>query len=154
MSEKSAALKRIQLSEALRKYPTASVAPPPRNGWARAVREALGVTQVQLATRLGITRQSVQDLESAEASRRITLESLDRLAGAMGCRVVYAVVPESGSLDDLRQRRAAEVAEEMLKATNHSMSLEAQSVSKRERSRQKKRLEESLLRGSPRQLWK
>ena len=154
MSEKSAALNRMQLTDALRKYPTAHVASPPRNGWARAVREALGVTQAQLATRLGITRQSIQDLESAEASRRITLESLDRLASAMGCHVVYAVVPESGSLDDLRQRRASAVAEEMLKAANHSMSLEAQGVSKRERARQKKRFEESLLRGSSRQLWK
>ena len=68
--------------------------------------------------------------------------------------MVYSVVPESGSLDDLRKRRASALAEEMLKTTGHSMKLEAQGVSARERARQKKHLVESLLRGSPRKLWK
>ncbi|MEO8188073.1 MAG: helix-turn-helix domain-containing protein, partial [Burkholderiaceae bacterium] len=64
------------------------------------------MTQTQLARRLDISRQSVQDFESAEAERRITLESLDRIARAMGCRMVYAVTPDKGSLDGLRARRA------------------------------------------------
>ena len=101
MSEKSSHLKRMQLADTLRRYPSSDSALPPRGGWIRAIREALGMTQVQLAARLGVSRQSVQDLEKAEANRRITLDSLDRLAHAMGCRVVYGIVPKDGSLDDV-----------------------------------------------------
>ena len=53
------------------------------------------MTQAQLGGRAGISRQSVQDFERAEAERRITLESLDRLARALGCRMVYALVPRA-----------------------------------------------------------
>ncbi|MBI3936221.1 MAG: mobile mystery protein A [Betaproteobacteria bacterium] len=142
----------MQLAEMLRRYPRRDQTPP-RSGWIRAVREALGMTQSQLAAQLGIARQTVDDLERAEAGRRITLESLDRLALAMGCRVVYAVVPEKGSLDDLRRRRALALADALQKRAEHSMKLEAQGVGKREADRQRKLLAEALLRGSPRKLW-
>lgn len=120
----------------------------------RAIREALGMTQMHLATRLGISRQTLQGLERAEANRRITLDSLDRLAKAMDCRLVYALVPEKGSLEDVRARRAQEVADELLKSTEHSMKLESQGVSARESKRQRKLLVDSLLRGSSRKLWR
>ena len=112
------------------------------------------MTQAQLAARLHISRQSVQDFESAEADQRITLESLDRAARAMGCRLVYAVVPEIGSLDDIRSRRAETIADRLIKPAGHSMKLEAQGVSERERKRQRKLLVESLLQDSPRKLWR
>ncbi len=111
------------------------------------------MTQAQLARRLNISRQSVQDFESAEAERRITLESLARVARAMGCRLVYAVTPEEGSLDKMRTRRAEVVADRLLKPTGHSMKLEAQGVPDRESKRQRKLLVESLLQDSPRKLW-
>ncbi|MGC2519594.1 MAG: mobile mystery protein A [Burkholderiales bacterium] len=154
MAETNSTIKRLHLADALKRYPSSKLATTPRGGWVRAVREALGMTQGQLAARIGITRQSLQDLERAEANRRITLDSLDRLAKAMGCRVVYSVVPENGSLDDLRARRAKALAEALLKPTEHSMKLEAQGVSRRESDRQRKLLAEALLRGSPRKLWK
>ncbi|MBK5105582.1 MAG: mobile mystery protein A [Burkholderiales bacterium] len=153
MTEKSATLQRLQLTDALGEFPS-SRSSPPGGGWVRAIREALGMTQAQLAARLDISRQSLQGLERAEANRRITLDSLDRLAKAMDCRLVYALVPEEGSLDDVRARRAQEVANEMLKSTEHSMKLEAQGVPGRESKRQRKLLVDSLLRGSPRKLWR
>ena len=153
MTDKLTSLKRMQLSDVLHEYQVSEVAAPPRGGWVRAIREALGMTQVQLGARAGISRQSVQDMEQAEADRRITLESLDRLARAMGCRVVLSVVPENGTLDDLRLRRATELADALLKPTDHSMKLEAQGVTGIERERQRKLLVESLLSGSARKLW-
>jgi len=79
----------------------------PSGGWTRAIRETLGLTQAGLGVRIGVSRQSVQDLERAEAQRRITLDSLDRLAGAMGCRVVLAMVPQKGALEDLCRNESA-----------------------------------------------
>lgn len=154
MSEAKTRLKRMQLAHALRAYPKPNTAIAPRTGWVRAMRESLGMTQAQLAGRLGITRQSVRDLEKAEEERRITLESLDRLARAMGCRVVYALVPEAGTPDDLLARRADEVASAMLKPANHSMKLEEQGISAEEMERQRTLLADALLRDNPRKLWR
>jgi predicted DNA-binding mobile mystery protein A len=153
MPKESATLQRLQLADALSEFSSARSSPP-GGGWARAIREALGMTQAQLAARVGITRQSLQDLERAEANRRITLDSLDRLAKAMDCRLVYALVPEKGSLDDVRARQARALADAMLKSTEHSMKLEAQGVSARESTRQRELLADELLRGSSRKLWR
>jgi predicted DNA-binding mobile mystery protein A len=142
-----------QLSDVLRKYPLPEDANPPRGGWIRVIRKALGMTQRQLGARLNVSPQAVMEFENAEVKRRITLDSLDRAAQAMGCRVVYALVPESGSLEVVRERHANEVAEAMLKSASHSMNLEAQGVGAKESDRQRQHLVESLLQGSPRRLW-
>ncbi len=153
MTAKNRDLKRMQLADALLAYPGQEATLPPPRGWVRAIREALGMTQAQLAGRMGISRQSVQDLEKAEAEHRITLVSLDRLAQAMGCRVVYALVPERGTLDAVLAQQANVVAESLLKQTDHSMKLEAQGVGVNQKERQRKLLVESLLRGNIRKLW-
>lgn len=152
MSDTKTRLKRMQVMDALRAYPSPEAAVVPRSGWVRAIREALGMSQAQLAGRMGISRQSVQDLEKSEAERRITLDSLDRAARAMGCRVVYSLVPESGSLDELLERRANQVADALLRPADHSMKLEAQGVGEMER--QRRLLVDELLRGNPGKLWR
>ena len=153
MTERQSSIQRMQLDSALRAHVRPAADQPPRRGWVRAIREALGMTQAQLGAHAGISRQSVQDMEQAEVDRRITLDSLDRLAQAMGCRVLMSLAPVQGSLEDLRTDRAATLADALLKSTDHSMKLEAQGVSTRERERQRKLLVESLLRGSSRILW-
>ena len=112
------------------------------------------MSQAQLAARAGVSRATVQKLEMAEAGRRITLDSLDRLAAALGCEVAVALVPRGGSLDALREREADMKAEAILKPTEHSMRLEDQGVSAANRKRVKQGVVESLLRGSPRKLWR
>lgn len=154
MSDPKSRLKRLQLTDALRAYPHPDTVGVPRGGWLRALREALGMTQGQLGTRASVSRQSVQDFERAEADRRITLESLDRLARAMGCRLVYALVPENGSVDALRERQALALADALMQPAAHSMTLEAQGVTDAERERQRRLLADTLLAGSPRKLWR
>lgn len=105
-----------------------------------------------LAARVGVSRQTVEDFERNEASGKITLDSLNRLARAMNCRVVYALVPEK-PLADLQRDRARAVAEAMLKPVSHSMGLEAQSLSAKEEQRQLRRLMDKLLQGNPKKLW-
>ena len=106
----------------------ASVRRPVR-GWLRAVRECSGVTQECLATKLGMTRQSYAQLETAEARGVISLKSLQREAEAMECEVVYFVVPRVGVAEtfaDLATR--LDPARVHLAATEHSMALEGQAV--------------------------
>jgi hypothetical protein len=66
---------------------------------------------------------------------------------------VYALVPENGSVDALRERRALALAEALLQPADHSMKLEAQGVTGPERERQHRLLADTLLNGSPRKLW-
>jgi len=143
-----------QLDERVRPLRAFANTSRPRSGWIRAVRRALGMTQPQLAARLGLTRQSLNGLEQAEAGGRITLESLERVAKALGCRLSYAIVPAAGSLAAIRAQRAEEIAERQLKAVSHSMKLEAQGVTKKEIARQRRHFVAELLRGSGRELWR
>ena len=118
----------------------------------RAIRDALGMSAAQLAARLGVIRQTVEDYERNEAAGKITLESLNKLASAMNCRVVYALVPEK-PLAEIQRDRARLLAEALMKPVSHSMKLEAQSTSKREEQRQRERLVQALLQSKPKKLW-
>jgi predicted DNA-binding mobile mystery protein A len=81
-----------------------------------------------MAKRLGVAQSRVSEMETAEVHRNITLKSLDRAAEALGCRVIYVVVPNH-PLSDTLNASAALVAERQLAAAEQSMRLEAQEVS-------------------------
>ena len=71
----------------------------------------------------------VVNLQKSEAEYRITLGSLRAAADALGCQLVYALVPKSGSIQDLAERRArAKAAENVRAVDEHSMALEDQAV--------------------------
>lgn len=145
-------LKLKQTEELLRPFQRLARAQPPRAGWVRAVREALGMSAAQLAARLNVTRQTIRDLEHNEAAGKITLESLQKLAAALGCRVTYALVPEK-PLSEMQRERAQLMAASLMQPVSHSMKLEAQSISDREERRQRERLVQKLLQGNPKKLW-
>ncbi len=127
----------------------------PSKGWARAVREALGMTREQLGLRAGISASTVSTLERSESRRTITMESLEKLAKAMDCRVVYAIVPmEGASIEAIARKRAEAVARKRLQRVAHTMRLEDQAIEARQEKRQFTRLVESLLAGSRRLLWR
>ena len=76
--------------------------------------------------KLGQSRRRIQEFEDAEAKDRITLHSLRRVAAAMDCELVYAIVPKTGTISDLAERRAQ--AEEDVRDVEHSMALEKQAT--------------------------
>ena len=96
-------------------------------GWIRATREALGMSATQFAARCGITRQEAQQSEQNEVNGTIRLATLQRSAEALGCRLVYAFVPD-GSLDDLMWRQERALASSELAAVDQTMLLEDQRV--------------------------
>lgn len=98
---------------------------PPARGWVRAIREALGMTGVQFAKRLHVTPQTAAALERSEINGTIQLKTLRRAAEALGCTVVYAIVPTS-TLEDVATARARAVARRELDRVAHSMTLEDQ----------------------------
>ena len=124
----------------------------PQRGWVKAIREALGMTTTQLAARLGVNQSRIVRLESAEAKKGITLESLERAAHALDCQLVYALVPRK-SLSDIVNEQARKVAKARLVTTKHTMALEAQSVTEADNTEQLERLAKALAEKSPSSLW-
>jgi len=124
----------------------------PSRGWARAIRDALGMTTAQLGRRLGMTQSNVVRLEQAEARQAITLQSLDRLARALDCTLVYALVPNR-PLEQTVRDRAAVIAARHQRAAGHSMRLEDQGIDRAEEDAQTEALVRNLLAGTPSRLW-
>ncbi len=108
---------------------------PPPKGWIRAIRDALGMSGTQLGQRMGVKAQSVADIEKSETSGTIQLKTLRRVAEALDCVVVYALMPRS-SLEDMVQGKAREIARKELVRIAHTMDLEAQGLSQEEREEQ------------------
>ena len=124
---------------------------PPR-GWIRAIREALGMTPGQLAKRLGVRQPRVIELEHGEGAGNVTMKSLERAAKALGCRLVYILVPEEPLAETIR-KRASVVAEWQLTSVEQTMRLEAQGVNdKTQHQESHRRLVEKLLR-QPARIW-
>jgi len=105
------------------------VAPPP-TGWIKAIRNAIGMSMLQLGNRLSITKQSVQDMESREKDGSISIKALREAARALDMQLVYGFVPNDGSLEALIDRKAKELATQIVMRTNNSMKLEDQENSK------------------------
>jgi len=132
MATTSAAAKRTARRALDRRLPAlssfAAQAATPRGGWVRAIREALGMSAADLAARLGVVETTVLRLEQQEQARRIQLDTLDRAADALGCDVVYALVPRE-PLEQRVQEQALARARAWFSITRHSMALEDQAAS-------------------------
>ncbi len=142
-----------QLDRKLRGFTTAASTTPPPTGWLKAVRTSLGMSLQQLADRLSITKQSVQEIEKREKDGNITLNNLKETANALNMQLVYGFVPKDGTLDDLIDRKARELAIRIVSRTSNTMKLEDQENSK---TRLKKAIEErtmSIKNEMPKMLW-
>jgi predicted DNA-binding mobile mystery protein A len=125
--------------------------PPPPQGWIRTIREALGMSLRQLAERAGVSKSAVASIERNEAKGTVRLESLARLAEAMECELVYAIVP-CISLEETVSGQAMRAAERVVGRVADSMALEAQATSDDERARLVREMA-TRLRESPSGTW-
>jgi len=141
-----------QLDSSLLPWQAIRGLPRPHLGWARAIREGLGMTAAALAKRLGITQAGVAKLEKAEMEDRITLASLRKLADALNCEVHYALVPRE-PIEEMIKHRAYDLARERLATVSHSMELEGQQVDYQNKEKQLEFLALEILAGSRRNLW-
>ena len=141
-----------QLDEALAPFQDLRHRPTPRRGWLRTIREALGMSARQLAARTGKSKTTVLSTERNEASGSVQLNSLQNLADALDCDVVYAIVPRT-SLRERLDRQACALASQIVGRVSASMELEAQGVPEEDRARQIDELAEEVLRARKRDFW-
>lgn len=124
----------------------------PSAGWIKAIRQALGMTTAQLGRRMGVSQPRAVELEQAEADHSVTLKSLERAAEALGCRLVYALVPTE-PLEGRVRRQAEAVAARHMAAAGHSMRLEDQGTKPAVEEREVQRLAAELMARRPARLW-
>jgi predicted DNA-binding mobile mystery protein A len=106
MLERERQLMRKKLDKEMKYFRWAERGKMPTVGWMRAIRMALGVPVAEILKRLKVSHSVFFRLEQSEMRGTISLKRLDRMARAMDCRVVYAIVPCDGrSLDNLAEQR-------------------------------------------------
>lgn len=127
----------------------------PNSGWIKAIRGALGMSAQQLANRIGVAQPNVTAFEKRESEGTITLEALERIAAAMECKLVYAIVPkdEYSGLHDLLDHQSQQVAKMITSKVSHSMSLEAQSLSDEENQQSLVRVARDLKEKGDSRIW-
>jgi predicted DNA-binding mobile mystery protein A len=108
--------------------PVSRLGPPPK-GWIRALRDGLVMSGPQLARRMRVSPQSIEQAEKSEANGTIQLATLRKYAEALDATLVYALVPNT-SLEETVQTRARKIAENALTRVSHTMRLEDQQTSK------------------------
>ena len=119
-----------QLNGKMLAYTSLQEITPPPPGWIKAIRNAIGMSMLQLGNRLSITKQSVQDMESREKDGSISIKALREAARALDMQLVYGFVPNDGSLELLIERKAKELATQIVMRTNNTMKLEDQENTK------------------------
>ncbi len=123
---------------------------PPVKGWVAAIRTSLGMSQADLADRLGLSKQAIAQLEQRELDGSVTLRSLRRVAEALGARVEYVLIPDRPASAVLEER-AHRIARQMVTSVQHSMRLEDQTTDSDVEQRVKEIMQDLL--ASPDRLW-
>jgi len=142
-----------QLSNKLGQWSRLEDAIVPQKGWINAVRTSFGMSMRQMAMRINKSTSAIQKLEKSEAKGKITLQSLRDAAKAFDMKLVYGLVPREGTLEGIIERRAKELAIEIVKRTNRTMVLEDQKVSDKRLKREVHELTKELIDEMPRILW-
>jgi predicted DNA-binding mobile mystery protein A len=110
------------------------------------------MTAAQLAIRLSVSQPRVFALEKSEVSGALTLDTISRVAQALNCTFVYALVPNT-SLEAMVSEQAQKKVTERLARVDHTMKLEAQGLSDAEIAAERERIVTELLKSNLRGLW-
>ena len=119
-----------QLEKKIKIYSSTKKVAEPPTGWLKAIRLALGMTLQQLADKLNITKQSVMEVERREKEGSVTIKTLRETAKALDMELVYGLVPKDGTLENLIERKARELAYKIVSRTSNTIQLEDQENSK------------------------
>ncbi|MBP9753352.1 MAG: hypothetical protein KBD31_06085 [Proteobacteria bacterium] len=125
----------------------------PTFGWIRYIRESLCLSAERLGLLLNMKQPSVFGMEENERTKKITLETLDKAANAMGCDLVYAFVPKS-TMQSFICDKQKEIGQKIVEKANHTMTLEKQGLEAKALKQQQKIMQEGLSHESLKVLWR
>ena len=154
-NRKSLISQRVLVEKKLRPWIALRADNAPRSGWIKAVRGALGMNTRQLAARVGVGQSNVTRLEERELQGKVTLERLANAAKAMNCKLIYAVVPDDrySDLEAIIDERARDLAQQLVRRTEHSMRLEKQGAADADLGKEVDRLADELKSKMDSRIW-
>jgi len=150
---KSRSLQLQQLNNKMAVFATLKQIAVPPTGWIKAIRMSLGMSMQQLGNKLSISKQGVLDIERREKEGAITIKSLREIAKALDMQLVYGFVPNDGSLEALIEKRANQLAKEIVLRTSNTMHLEDQGNSKNRIEKAIEERAEKIKTEMPKILW-
>ena len=142
-----------QLNEKLAQLTVLQHVNVPPIGWIKAIRNGIGMSMEQLGKKLSITKQGVMDIEKREKEGAVTIKSMQELAKALDLKFVYGFVPNAGSLDQMIENRALEIATKIVERTSTTMKLEDQANSKERIENAIKERASEIINKTPKILW-
>ncbi len=110
------------------------------------MRNALSMTQKNLAKLLNSNIATVSQTEKRETTGKVTLDTLRKIANAMECELIYAFVPKKEIKSILRQK-ALEKAEIIVRQADTHMTLEDQKVENSLRKRVERLADKLIAKG-------
>jgi predicted DNA-binding mobile mystery protein A len=125
----------------------------PEKGWINTIRVALRMSLRQLGNRLGISPQSVKEIEVRESKGSITLKGLKEVGAVLDMQLVYGFIPKGQSIEYMIEKRAMEIAKEIVLRTSNTMQLEDQENSKERIEKSIKNKTEEIKTEMPKYLW-
>lgn len=124
----------------------------PSGGWVKILREALGMTTIQLAQRIKVDPSRVSRMEQAEADQTLKLSTMEKLAEGLGMKFVYGFVPKD-SLEDTVRDQARKLALKRMERLDHTMRLELQNLSDAEKEKAINDMADRILIEGDKELW-
>lgn len=125
----------------------------PSIGWIKSIRTAIKMSLRQLGERMNVSPQNIGEMEKREANGTITLNSLKEIASALDMRLVYGFIPKDGSIDKMIEKRAREIATEIVGRTHVTMILEDQQNSNQRIKKAIEQKTEEIKYEMPKYLW-
>lgn len=146
---RSASQSRARLDERLAQFGPVVQYRAPARGWIRAIRQALGMTTAQLAKRVGVSQPGLINLEQSEEKGTMQLATLRKVAAALDCHLVYALIPNE-PLETTIRGRARALLQRRRTPVEHTMRLENQHVAQ---SIDERDIDEVIRETSPGRFW-
>jgi predicted DNA-binding mobile mystery protein A len=125
----------------------------PTEGWINSIRVALKMSLRQLGARMGITAQSIKEIETREKLGTVTINTLKQVGMALNMRLIYGFIPNDKSLEQMIQKKALEIAREIVLRTSGTMVLEDQENTMKRISDSIKNKAEEIKNEMPKYLW-
>lgn len=150
--KKDSPFRRAQLDQFFQRLKRQSL-DRPKTGWVSEIRNALGMSMEDLASRMGTIKQRIARIQKDELSGKVTLETLQKAAHAMECDFVYFFVPKT-SLEETLEEQFEKMASSYLKNVEKTMLLEKQGIDKKQREMILKEIRNKIAHGFIPNLWR
>ncbi|SIT03565.1 mobile mystery protein A [Zobellia uliginosa] len=142
-----------QLDQKLANFKDAGMVLVPQKGWVNTIRTTLNMTRDQLGTKLNLTKGAIQKIEEREATGQITINKLKDVGNALNMKFIYGFIPKDGTIENLVNLKAEQLARKIVLRTNQNMKLENQGIGDEKINKTIKELADEIKREMKKSLW-